>query len=365
MGPVLDMGGYGSVSRYYLQALEAAGIPVYVSPIGPAHDVVGPETRRWLNGLSTTRLGNRVACVWHGVADWFAFPPPPLPNIKRRIGITLFETDRIPAGWAELCNGMDEVWVPSAFNFDTFSRGGVSPAKLRVVPYPIDVARFDPGRAYRPIRLSPHAFAFLYVFAFNHRKGFDLLIQAFCRAFSAQDDVSLVLKTYVNMGSHSDDYVMAEFTNHIPADRLNRQIFVINESFDEDRLIDLYQSCDAYISVDRAGWGLPAMQTMALGKPVLSLRWGGYTAFMNDANSIPIDVEPELVPVDEKLQRESPRYYGNHLWANVNPDKVAMAMRETVLNPERRQRVAVQAARDMRVLYAPPIIGASIDQLLS
>ena len=39
-----------------------------------------------------------------------------VPTTRYTIGRTMFETDRIPSGWAERLNVMDEVWVPSAFN---------------------------------------------------------------------------------------------------------------------------------------------------------------------------------------------------------------------------------------------------------
>lgn len=29
------------------------------------------------------------------------------------VGRTMFETDRIPKGWAKRLNGMDEIWVPA------------------------------------------------------------------------------------------------------------------------------------------------------------------------------------------------------------------------------------------------------------
>ena len=51
----------------------------------------------------------------------------------RRIGCTIFETDRLPAGWARECNRMDEVWVPSEFNRGTFAASGVdATASVRV-----------------------------------------------------------------------------------------------------------------------------------------------------------------------------------------------------------------------------------------
>lgn len=43
----------------------------------------------------------------------------------KKIGVTTFETDRIPEHWVEPCNQMDEICVPSQFNIETFSKSGL------------------------------------------------------------------------------------------------------------------------------------------------------------------------------------------------------------------------------------------------
>jgi len=51
----------------------------------------------------------------------------------------MFETDRLPSGWAERLNKMDYIWVPTEFHRGIFATGGVVPEKLRVVPESVDV----------------------------------------------------------------------------------------------------------------------------------------------------------------------------------------------------------------------------------
>ena len=58
---------------------------------------------------------------------------------------TMFETDRIAPFWVEIIKSVDEVWVPSKFNVETFHRSGVPLEKL-VVPGAVDPVMFDPNR---------------------------------------------------------------------------------------------------------------------------------------------------------------------------------------------------------------------------
>ncbi|MFC5401652.1 glycosyltransferase [Cohnella soli] len=366
VGPVFDMGGYGNVSRNFLQALEAADIPVYISPLiaGNHQDEIGENTVQWLQRLSTDKIGDRAVCLVHGVPAHFQLPVPDT-RVVKRIGMTLFETDRVPADWSWRCNAMDEIWVPTAFNYASFAASGVHPSKLKVVPYPIDVSRFYPGRPYHQITFSPplRPFSFLYVFGFDFRKGIDLLVRAFCREFRADEDVSLVLKAYVHSG-YKPEYVASVIRSYIPVDRTGSQIVVIVEPFGEQQLIDLYRSCDAYVSIDRAGWGMPAMEAMALGKPTIGLDWGGYTEFMNEDNSFLIKTERQLVPVDAQLQRDRPEYYLGHLWADIRAESIGKAMREVYMDRVKRDRIGKKAAYDVHFNYSPVVIGDKIRQLL-
>lgn len=83
----------------------------------------------------------------------------------RTSGISpLSKASRIP--WSPLsrtptcrCNRMDAVWVPTEFHKQTFAAAGVDPAKLRVVPEPVDGSDFDPARhAALPLPLGTRVF---------------------------------------------------------------------------------------------------------------------------------------------------------------------------------------------------------------
>lgn len=76
-------------------------------------------------------------------SSWEHVTCPP-PNAAYSVGRTMFETDRLPDGWAPRLNAMDEIWVPSRHSFDTFAAGGVLVSKLFIVGEPIDTEFFHP-----------------------------------------------------------------------------------------------------------------------------------------------------------------------------------------------------------------------------
>ena len=69
--------------------------------------------------------------LWNGEDVYAAFRQMNS-DFKAHVGLTMFETDRLPAGWAGAMNNMDEIWVPSRFNEQSFVRYGVKADKVKV-----------------------------------------------------------------------------------------------------------------------------------------------------------------------------------------------------------------------------------------
>lgn len=153
--PVFSHGGYGSEARSLITGLQAAGVPVAVAQHGDAASAellagLPPAEARTLEAAAQAagrvRASRAVSVchsepgAWHfpGLPRRYSTPTCPLPGARATVGRTMFETDRLPAGWAERCNRMDQVWVPTSFAKAVFVAGGVDPNKIRVVPEPVD-----------------------------------------------------------------------------------------------------------------------------------------------------------------------------------------------------------------------------------
>jgi glycosyltransferase involved in cell wall biosynthesis len=105
------------------------------------------------------------------------------------IARTSFAADRLPLEWVKTFNQMDELWVPSRFHLEAFAASGVERDKLTIVPTAVDARTFDPEK-HEPLSLPNRAsFNFLSVLDWRARKGWDVLLAAYLREFSAEDDV--------------------------------------------------------------------------------------------------------------------------------------------------------------------------------
>eukprot|EP00456_Euglypha_rotunda_P051899 TRINITY_DN41881_c0_g1_i1.p1 TRINITY_DN41881_c0_g1~~TRINITY_DN41881_c0_g1_i1.p1 ORF type:complete len:173 (+),score=22.92 TRINITY_DN41881_c0_g1_i1:117-635(+) len=152
----------------------------------------GPQ----LDPLKSVVICHSEPGAWHP-ANYLTAPCPPQERYhteKHRedlgviIGRTMFETDRLPQGWTERLNKMDEVWVPTNFHRKIFEEGGVESSKLIVIPEPVDVDFYNPATT-TPILYpglssteTDRPFVFLSIFKWEERKGWKFLIEEIGRA---------------------------------------------------------------------------------------------------------------------------------------------------------------------------------------
>lgn len=325
IGPLLDRGGYGNVSRNFVKGLHRAGFPTRTVNLGPEHAEVEPAAADLVRRLAAADVGPRPMAVVNHLPEMLRSVR--VSGVARTACCSIFETDRIPASWNESFRAFDEVWVPSDFNLETYRGAGVPAEKLVKVPYGIDTAAFAP----RP-RGDATTFRFLYCFAFGWRKGFDLLLRAYREEFTAADDVVLTLKVFASRGEDAASMraTMCGIFEEDPArpPRTLPRLEILDEAISQDALMDVYASADLYVSTDRAnGWGMPCFECMAMGIPCATIDWSGSTEFMRAGDALLIRPEAELVPVDERLAASWPEYYAGHRWPDVRVRSVRDVLR--------------------------------------
>ena len=254
---------------------------------------------------------------------------------KYRIGYTMLEVDGIPEDWILQANELDEVWVPSTFNKQTFLDSGLK-VPIYVMPLGVNPDFFNMKiNNYRPSQ----RYTFLSIFEWGERKAPETLLRAYHQAFSRQDDVLLLLKI-INMDSGLN--VQEEINKlGLPTDGPPVAI-LYNQELPTHQMGSLYRSADCFVTSTRGeGWGMPIIEAMACGLPVIATDWSAQTDFLTSKVGYPLQVK-KMIPAVAKC----PYYEGFH-WPEPDEDHLIHLLRHVYKNRDEAARKGKKASESV------------------
>ncbi|MBI2560779.1 MAG: glycosyltransferase [Planctomycetes bacterium] len=363
-GVIFDESGYADEARNLITNLDSLGVTIKISQIGLAspHFItkMNSTTRETLFRFMFEKIPDKFISIVQIPAHSFFINP----NAKRNIGRTLFESDRLPPLWVKNCNVMDEVWVASDFNIQTFAKSGVELSKLYKIPEGIDLEFYNPNVA--PLKLPERrGFNFLSIFAWQYRKGWDILLRAYIEEFDKSEDVCLTLRAYPfdpRQKAQAENIIntkIKDFVTRVMHRNIKDipSISLLSDIVPIEQMPQLYKAADAFVLPSRGeGWGRPYMEAMAMELPTIGTRWSGNLEFMNDANSFLIDIEGLVeAPPDTDVD-----YFAGHKFAEPSVKHLQRLMRYVFEN----RKVAKQKAQKARAFFAENYTWQKVAQMI-
>lgn len=195
------------------------------------------------------------------------------------------------------------------------------------------LATTQAGSGEKPLPLGK-SYRFLHISSCFPRKGVDVLLAAYGKAFRAVDDVTLVIKTFPN--PHND--IAEQLADLRRRDPGYPDVVLINEDWPEARIVALYRQCQAFVAPARGeGLGLPMAEAMAFGLPVITTGWGGQTDFCTPDTAWLIDYR--FAPARSHLEVD------HSAWAEPDADHLAALMAEVRQAPVAALAPRLAAAR--------------------
>jgi glycosyltransferase involved in cell wall biosynthesis len=240
-----------------------------------------------------------------------------------RIGYWAWELPDPPQDWDGFDDLLNEIWTPSRFARDSLRR--LTGRRIEVVPHVV------PPATRRPPRDSRTPFTVL-CFGDSRsslaRKNPAGALAAFRAAFGDSPDAQLILKLSGSPADHEEiGRAVAGCGN----------VTILRDFLTPDALAALYLRTDALISLHRAeGFGLPMLEAMAHGIPVVATDWSGNVDFMSNANAMLVPAR--LVPVQDDAG-----IYAGSIWADPDIDVAADALRALAQNPARWESLSIAA----------------------
>jgi glycosyltransferase involved in cell wall biosynthesis len=204
------------------------------------------------------------------------------PQEGRWVVIQPWEYGALPEEWVRPINrDVDEVWAPSTFVRNLYLESGVDAARVCVVPNGVDADFFKPGGRPYPLK-SAKKFKFLFLGGTIHRKGIDVLLDAYCRAFTTADDVSLVIKDMGASGIYRGQG-MGDRIRQLQSQTNVPHILYLDRDLTDDQMVQLYNACDCLVHPYRGeGFALPVLEAMSCALPVVVTAGGATDDFVDD-----------------------------------------------------------------------------------
>jgi glycosyltransferase involved in cell wall biosynthesis len=202
------------------------------------------------------------------------------------VQIQPWEYGALPARWVdEMRRSVDEVWCPSTYVRDLYLQAGFDPQRVVVVPNGIDPQVFLPGDP-GPVNLGTQKrFKFLFVGGTLERKGIDVLIEAYVQAFGPDDDVALIVKDF-GLGGFYRMVSLREKIFEIQRRPGTPEIVYSEADLTTNQLVALYRSCNCFAFPYRGeGFGIPILEAMACGLPVIVTAGGAADDFLDDSTA--------------------------------------------------------------------------------
>jgi glycosyltransferase involved in cell wall biosynthesis len=234
-----------------------------------------------------------------------------------------WEFSWLPVAWVEgVERGVDDVWTHTTFVRDAYLRSGVRPEKVALIPLGVDAERFRPGAEAFPVR-TEKSFRFLFIGGAIERKGFDVLLRAYVEEFAAHDDVCLVVKDFF-YGRGADALV-----RELRRDPAAPEVRYGYGTLPPPRLPGLFAACDCYVHPYRAeGFGLPIVEAMAAGLPVIVTGHGAALDFCSESTAYLVPARETPVPAD--IWPDSLPTVRPPVWVEPNRAELRRLMRHVV-----------------------------------
>lgn len=341
----LGASGYSEASRNYIAAMN-----LYPKDLNLAVKSVNFE--RWvtdqsaymsiLNPLLKKKIEPDVQIIHMTPENYRVHRRPGVKNI----GYTVWETTRLPEGWADMCNQLDEIWVPCDWNIEVFKNCGVK-VPVKKIEHTINMGQFDNATDI-DLGMPKDKFIFYSIFQWTERKNPAGLIRAYMSEFSKKDNVVLILKTYFQNNSEADKKSVEQEVRNIMNTMWVKEdhppVILYHKMLSRQQILALHKSGHCLVLPHKAeGWSCTHFEAMAMGKPAIGTRFGGNTEFMTDDNSFLLDYQ--LTPV---AGMPWGLYSGKGMWAEPSLEQLKAHMRYVYENYDAAKEKAAKGREDVK-----------------
>ena len=258
------------------------------------------------------------------------------------VSILAWELGHPRVDWvSEVNSRVDRVVVYSDYVKNGYVEGGIPAGMIDVIPCGVDLDLFTPEGDRWPLGVEASC-VFLFVGGTIWRKGADVLLDAWRRAFGPDDDVALVVKDFGTNSHYKSQNIGAAF-RELAADPTVAPVVYLDDEVPFDQLPALYRAADVLVTPYRGeGFCLPVLEAMACGVPAVHTAGGPTGEFSGPAEGWPVPSRRGSLPPETG----QPELAGPGYVQELDLGDLIAALRAAAADPaDRARRGAAARAR--------------------
>ena len=274
---------------------------VYITPLdqfdsqyGLSSDVVGELKKLEQKDLGDQAPDIQIRHCYPPVWNW------PTHAKTKVIYIQPWEYPKAPFEWQyKFETFADALIVPSNYCKEVFTKGGLKPQNCFVVPNGFNDQFFNKDKSNTKARfnIDPDRFNFVYVGNSQWRKGLDLLINVWHKAFKKYDKCTLIIKdnsTIYGKNNVLNEIIKMQYKTECA------EVIYLDKNITEEEMSDIYKCSNVVVHPYRAeGFAMHVQEAMACGcLPVVPV--GGPTDdFIPDELGLKLPVQAQSVNITD------------------------------------------------------------------
>ena len=241
--------------------------------------------------------------------------PVTAPSQKGDLTLAYFfwEESRIPHDIIEVLNTFDGVLASAESVAYALNNSGLEKPAISV-GYSPSLEPFERLREDHESGAKARPFTFLHISRCYPRKGVDVLLRAYAKAFHAGDDVRLIIKGPRAFAASQLEVIQAETPDMCP-------VIIMDEDLDLSGMLELYRAADVMVLPARGeGFNIPAAEAIAAGLKLIVTGFGGHMQFCREGVARLVDYT--------LVRSNSYENVPESLWAEPHLNDLCSALRE-------------------------------------
>lgn len=336
---IADGMAYCGISQYVrsiVKALIHGGHKVVYHHVNNYGDSKQEQEVQWLLDLRTDDVCDIELYICNPFEHYV-----PLETSIPKAGLFFFEAS-LTKDMADKIRSLDIILAPSLYCQEIFAEHGID---AKYIPFYVDIPEYSDeeiaafGLDFKDV--FKDKCIFFSNFTWQYRKGYDLLLRAWWRAFDKSDNAVLVIKTQCDITYQKLDPIKEEIgylkmMNGIssPFKQIEGDVadiaLIVNKLTDV-QMQSLYKMADFFVLPTRGeGLGLPFVEACYFNVPILAPNHGGHLDFLSDDNAWMVG--GKMVPcmnMPGAVNRElEPNFTCRQNWFECNVINLSRYMRE-------------------------------------